>query len=31
MLDAIKDLKERDDLDADTAYTFRKFRNAKNR
>ena len=29
MLDAIKDLKERDDLDADTAYTFRKFRNAK--
>ena len=29
MLEAIKDLKERDDLDADTAYTFRKFRNAK--
>ena len=26
---AITDLKEKDDLDADTAYIFRKFRNAK--
>ena len=27
--EAIKDLRERDDLDADTKYIFRKFRNAK--